>query len=151
MTNEDFADHLQVAPRTVAYWRQQPQMVPRQGMQQILDIALEQASELARAQFRRILAESGAAPSALAGAAVPDDPSALAEWLTATSTSDEAIEGIDRAASVLAESHARTPPQCCCQMCACSTRASCCYLPRGGCGTGRNASYCASMVTCWRT
>ena len=57
MTNEEFAEHLDVGVRTVAYWRARPEMVPRQGMQQILDAALQQAPELARAQFRRLLAE----------------------------------------------------------------------------------------------
>src|SRR5262249_60604776 len=57
MTNEEFAEHLSVAVRTVVYWRTRPEMVPRQGTQQILDIALERAPELARAQFRRLLAE----------------------------------------------------------------------------------------------
>ncbi len=57
MTNEEFAERLDVGVRTIAYWRTRPEMVPRQGMQQILDAALEQAPELARAQFRRLLAE----------------------------------------------------------------------------------------------
>ncbi len=48
MTNEEFAEHLQVAVRTVAYWRSDPGMVPRQGMQQILDVALERAPDPAR-------------------------------------------------------------------------------------------------------
>lgn len=112
MTNEEFAEHLQIAVRTAAYWRSRPAMVPRQGMQQILDAAFEQAPELARAQFRRLLAEAGrdCAPGALAIAAVPDDPAALTEWLTATSTTDDAIDDADHAAALLAESHARIPP-----------------------------------------
>jgi 8-oxo-dGTP diphosphatase len=57
MTNEEFAEHLDVSVRTVVYWRTRPEMVPRQGMQQILDVALQQAPELALAQFRRLLAE----------------------------------------------------------------------------------------------
>jgi DNA-binding transcriptional regulator YiaG len=110
MTNEDFAEHLQIAVRTVAYWRGRPDMVPRQGMQQILDVALERAPERARAQFRRLLAETGrgSAPSELTIAAACDDVD-LTDWLTATSTSDEAIEAVDRAAATLAESHARIP------------------------------------------
>ncbi len=109
MTNEDFAEHLQIAVRTVAYWRSDPGMVPRQGMQQILDVALERAPELACAQFRRLLAEAGSASAPGADAAAYDDPAGLTEWLTATSTSDEVIEAVDRAAEALAESHAWTP------------------------------------------
>jgi hypothetical protein len=111
MTNEEFAEHLDVSVRTVAYWRNRPEMVPRQGMQQILDVALERAPELARAQFRRMLAERdgiGKRPG-LALAVASDDPAALTEWLTASGTSDEVIGGIDRAAAALAEVHARTP------------------------------------------
>ena len=110
MTNEEFAEHLQVAVRTVAYWRSDPGMVPRQGMQQILDVALERAPDQARAQFRT-LAEAGSDSSSVprANAAAHDDPAGLTEWLTATGTSDEVIEAVDRAAIALAESHAWTP------------------------------------------
>ena len=45
MTNEEFAEHLDVSVRTVVYWRARPEMVPRQGMQQILDVALQRAPE----------------------------------------------------------------------------------------------------------
>src|SRR5262249_23977811 len=38
MTNEEFAEHLDVSVRTVVYWRTRPEIVPRQGMQQILDV-----------------------------------------------------------------------------------------------------------------
>lgn len=110
MTNEEFAEHLSVAVRTVVYWRTRPEMVPRQGMQQILDVALERAPELARAQFRRLLAERdpGRARTAVM-AGINDDPAGLAGWLTATSTSDEEIDRIDRAAVAFAEAHPLTP------------------------------------------
>ena len=110
MTNEEFAEHLDVAVRTVAYWRTRPEMVPRQGMQQILDVALQQAPELARAQFRRLLAEHDSAePHGAAIASASGDPASLTEWLTATSTSDEEIDRIDRAVAALAEAHPLTP------------------------------------------
>jgi hypothetical protein len=113
MTNEEFAEHLDVAVRTVVYWRTRPEMVPRQGMQQILDVALERAPELARAQFRRLLAERdpGKARTAVTAEA-NDDPASLAEWLTATSTSDEEIDRIDRAAAVFAEARSPRPWRC---------------------------------------
>lgn len=46
MTNESFADYLGVAVRTVAYWRQRPDTIPQQHMQEILDAALEPRSWL---------------------------------------------------------------------------------------------------------
>jgi hypothetical protein len=109
MTNEEFAEHLNVALRTVVYWRTRPEMVPRQGMQQILDAALERAPDLALAQFRRLLAERDSSnPRPVAMAAASDDPASLTEWLTATSTSDEEVERIDGAAAALAEAHPLT-------------------------------------------
>jgi hypothetical protein len=110
MTNEEFAEHLNVGVRTVAYWRAQPEMVPRQGMQQILDAALLQAPELARAQFRRLLAErDGLGPQGAAVGAYSGDPATLTEWLTTTSTSDGEIDRIDRAVATLAKAHPLTP------------------------------------------
>jgi hypothetical protein len=110
MTNEEFAEHLNVGARTVAYWRAQPEMVPRQGMQQILDAALLQAPELARAQFRRLLAEYGSVePHGAAIALASGDPAGLTQWLTATGTSDEEIDRIDRAVAALATAHPVTP------------------------------------------
>lgn len=109
MTNEEFAERLDVGVRTVKYWRARPEMVPRQGMQQILDAALEQAPELARAQFQRLLDEQGGAEKPAATVATIGDAVGLTEWLTATRTSDEAIEGMDRAAVAIAEAHPTTP------------------------------------------
>jgi DNA-binding transcriptional regulator YiaG len=110
MTNEEFAEHLDVSVRAVVYWRTRPEMVPRQGMQQILDVALQRAPELAQAQFRRLLAErDGAEPRGSAVASASADPAGLTEWLTATSTSDEEIDRIDRAMAALAEAHPLTP------------------------------------------
>jgi transcriptional regulator with XRE-family HTH domain len=59
MTNESFAEHLGVAVRTVAYWRDRVDIVPRPAMQEILDTALVRAPESARAQFYLILSEHG--------------------------------------------------------------------------------------------
>jgi hypothetical protein len=110
MTNEEFAEHLDVSVRAVVYWRTRPEMVPRQGMQQILDVALERAPELARAQFRRLLAErDGIEPRRTAIAPAFDEPGSLTEWLTATSTSDEEIDRIGRTVAALAGAHPLTP------------------------------------------
>jgi transcriptional regulator with XRE-family HTH domain len=58
MTKESFADRLGVAPRTVSYWRERPDSVPQQQMQEILDTALERASDVDRARFERLVAEA---------------------------------------------------------------------------------------------
>src|SRR3954451_16775095 len=51
LTLESFADKLGVAPRTVAYWRKDPTIVPQAAVQQALDEALEAAPDRAKAQF----------------------------------------------------------------------------------------------------
>jgi len=111
MTNESFAEHLGIAVRTVAYWRQRPALVPRSVMQQDLDTALALAPEPARAQFWRLQAQCQPAhPDSGVVLLEPDDAAGLTEWLTATATSDEAIDGLDRTVSRLAEAHALAAP-----------------------------------------
>jgi tetratricopeptide (TPR) repeat protein len=51
MSNESFAEYLGVAVRTVAYWRKQPEIVPRPAIQEALDTALERAPARVKAQF----------------------------------------------------------------------------------------------------
>jgi hypothetical protein len=110
MTNEEFAEHLDVSVRTVVYWRTRPEMMPRQSMQQLLDVALQRAPGLAQAQFRRLLAErDGIEPRGAVAASASADPASLTEWLTTTSTSDEEIDRIDRAVIALAAAHPLTP------------------------------------------
>jgi tetratricopeptide (TPR) repeat protein len=57
MGNESFAEYLGVAPRTVAYWRKRPEMVPQPDKQAILDTALDKAPERAKAQFAVLVSE----------------------------------------------------------------------------------------------
>ena len=57
MTNESCADHLGLSVRTVAYWRERPNSIPQQRTQEILDAALERASDQAKARFARLLAD----------------------------------------------------------------------------------------------
>jgi hypothetical protein len=110
MTNETFAAHLGVAVRTVAYWRAQPEVVPRPGMQEILDTALATAPASVQEQFRLVLAE----PASLANhppawAAAGDDLDHLAEWLGTSSTSDEAIGQVEQTTAALADLHTKLP------------------------------------------
>lgn len=52
-TNEDFADRLGVAVRTVASWHQHPNTVPRADMQAALDTVHERASQTVQLRFSR--------------------------------------------------------------------------------------------------
>ena len=65
MTNESYAEHLGVAVRTVAYWRQRPETIPQPAMQETLDAALERAPDRAKAQFAALAgeAEHGSQPT----------------------------------------------------------------------------------------
>lgn len=58
----------------------------------------------------RLLAPAGAPDHGKAHVPGSEDAAVLTEWLTASSVSDEAIAGLDRAAVRVAESHAATVP-----------------------------------------
>ena len=55
MTNESYADYLKVSARTVAYWKERPDTVPKQRMQSVLDTGLERAPAQAKALFDRLV------------------------------------------------------------------------------------------------
>lgn len=112
MTNERYAAHLGVAVRTVAYWRERPEVAQRPAMQEVLDAALAQASPSVRAQFWLILNEQRGGPHdrpAVVKPASADDIAGLTEWVTATNTSDEAIELLGHATESLAQLHTEAP------------------------------------------
>lgn len=67
LTNESFAGHLGIAVRTVATWHQKPELTPKAEMQQLLDTALQQASDAAKTRFARLAAQQQAMPLTLAG------------------------------------------------------------------------------------
>ncbi|CAM4098818.1 Nudix hydrolase domain-containing protein [Kibdelosporangium persicum] len=67
LSNDAFAAHLGVAPRTVATWHQKPDLIPRSDMQQLLDTALDRASEAAQARFARLLGDYDGHSSTVAG------------------------------------------------------------------------------------
>jgi hypothetical protein len=58
MTNESYAEYLGVTVRTVAYWRKNPEMIPQQRNQEILDTALERSADRAKAQFAQLIGEA---------------------------------------------------------------------------------------------
>lgn len=55
LSNDAFAQHLDVAARTVATWHQRPDIVPRSEMQQLLDTALGRAPAAAQARFAQLV------------------------------------------------------------------------------------------------
>jgi hypothetical protein len=79
MTHESFAAHLGVGVRTVAYWRQRPDTIPQQQMQDILDSSLERASEEAKARFLQLVGEADHAPSNDVGPGQSSSPGGFAQ------------------------------------------------------------------------
>jgi 8-oxo-dGTP diphosphatase len=63
MTNEQFAEHLDVGVRTVAGWHADPGIVPRLDAQQLLDTAYERAPASVLRRFS-VLARSAQGPVA---------------------------------------------------------------------------------------
>lgn len=51
MTNEAFAERLGISPRTITRWHSAPEMIHRTEVQQILDLAYEQAGEAVQRRF----------------------------------------------------------------------------------------------------
>src|SRR3981081_3713381 len=60
LSNERFAAELGIGARTVASWHQKASLRPKSEMQQVLDTALERASDTERARFAETL---GGAPA----------------------------------------------------------------------------------------
>ena len=133
MTNESFAEHLGVAVRTVANWRERPEIIPRSAMQETLDAALARAPDGAKALFT-LLVEHGewagcgdsagmldpqtfvaATSSSPAAEAIPcqrippDDIEDLLAHLTVTGIGGDRIQRIEQATVCLAESHTQAP------------------------------------------
>jgi transcriptional regulator with XRE-family HTH domain len=51
LTNEAFAEHLGVSPRTVAKWRERPEMIPSPQLQEALDTSLKLAAADTKLRF----------------------------------------------------------------------------------------------------
>jgi hypothetical protein len=110
MTNQSFAEHLDMSVRSVAGWHQKPDTVLAQATQDILDKALDRAPERAKAQFSVLIGdEGGADPGPLltgepAREPVPstaeDDVGSLAEgpgWLPDVDQSVSLLDGLAEA------------------------------------------------------
>jgi transcriptional regulator with XRE-family HTH domain len=51
LTNEAFAEHLGISPRTLTKWRERPEVVPSPFLQEALDTFLKQAPPDAHLRF----------------------------------------------------------------------------------------------------
>ena len=111
MTNEQFADYLGIAVRTVAYWRKNPAMAPLPATQEILDAALANASEQARAQFWLLLDDGPGEPADSNPASPLVQVRRISAWLSYTNVSDDAIGAVAQAGRSLARAHIQAPPQ----------------------------------------
>ena len=73
MSHDTFAAHLDVSVRTVAGWHQKPETRPRPEQQQLLDTALELASESAKRRFAVLTGQAEHAEDGEREDAVPAD------------------------------------------------------------------------------
>jgi hypothetical protein len=129
MPIEDFAGKLGLSPRTVAYWRQRPDMVQRPLGQQILDDTLERAPEAVKARFAVLIDNgfaadpmvNGSLPGTPLGPPLPPSPASAGDidaedargvlaWIEATNTSDDFISYFDQLITETAKEHASFPP-----------------------------------------
>jgi transcriptional regulator with XRE-family HTH domain len=51
LTNEAFAEHLGISPRTVGKWRRRPDMVPSPQLQEALDTSLRRSDPETQSRF----------------------------------------------------------------------------------------------------
>ncbi len=106
LTTEGLAERLGTGVRTVAKWRADPELEPTPEIQQALDTLLQQAPAAVRTRFTLLLERDSQSPAPpLTGT----DGARLLGEITASSTSAEAIEGLERARLAAAESHTQAP------------------------------------------
>jgi tetratricopeptide (TPR) repeat protein len=110
MTNEQFAEHLGIAVRTVAYWRKTPDMAPLPATQEILDAALAKASAQVRAQFWLLL-DGPDEPGSRHQVSPLVDVRRISAWLSYTNVSDDAVDALAQAGISLARAHIQAPPK----------------------------------------
>ncbi|HEX5408010.1 MAG TPA: hypothetical protein VFX16_37580 [Pseudonocardiaceae bacterium] len=94
MTQEAFAEHLHVHVRTVAYWRQRPDSIPRLAIKNILDEALENAPGQVQTRFLLLLEgtgiEEGLLPASLSAELNPDEQERIRSVLVSPTQLDAA-------------------------------------------------------------
>ncbi len=72
MSNESFAERLQIGVRTVAVWHQNPQVTPRPAIQQLLDATLTRASADAKERFAVLTGKPASSGNADSDSAMTD-------------------------------------------------------------------------------
>jgi len=78
MSNDTFASHLGIGVRTVASWHDKPELTPRPEMQQVLDTALENATDSVKTRLAILLGESQVT-APVQSSTTPDTPLKVAE------------------------------------------------------------------------
>lgn len=73
LSNETFARHLKVSPRTVAGWHEKPAGRPKPESQRLLDTALELASPAVKDRFALLCGKPAQSAGGAAGPEVPTD------------------------------------------------------------------------------
>lgn len=111
MTNEQFAEHLGISVRTVAYWRKKPDMIPLPATQEILDAALAEASAQVTAQFWLLLDEGPAERESGHQASSLMQVHRISDWLSYSNVSDDAVDTLGQAGNSLARAHIQAPPK----------------------------------------
>lgn len=90
-TNEQFAEQLGLAVRTVARWHSDDVIVPRNEVQQILDLALSVSNSAVKARFAEFIrSDSEPAPVAPQAGRQPQSPPA-ADPVVAQMAADMAL------------------------------------------------------------
>lgn len=122
MTIEDFAEKLGLSPRTVAYWRERPDMVQRPMGQRILDTTFERAPDTVKARFTMITGQRLTTSAAnhtsmpatplfvIPGNVSTADAKSVLEWVESTNTDDDFLSYFDKTIKDIAKEHASSPP-----------------------------------------
>ena len=118
MTIEEFAEHLGISPRAVAYWRERPDKLPRPLGQRVLDATLESAPENVKARFALLIEQGSATLSTRNSLVITDATQQISvtkandvlAWVESTNTSDDLITYFDQTVGDVAREHASAPP-----------------------------------------
>jgi hypothetical protein len=96
LSNEAFAEQLGIGVRTVATWHQKPALRPRPEMQQVLDTALEQASQPVKTRFAVLAGDPAGAASAASADAGPREGGIAADVERRLSTDPNTCSALDQ-------------------------------------------------------
>src|SRR5260370_23555246 len=96
LSNEGFAERLGIGVRTVAAWHQKPTLHPRPEMQQVLDTALEQASQSIKTRFALLVGDPAGATSAAPADVGPQEGGVAADVELRLSTDPNTCSALDQ-------------------------------------------------------